>query len=58
MNASFVRLVREDQAQNLVEYALIAGLVALVVLAAVSDIGSNVSRIYAAIRDSLAPVAP
>ena len=58
MNTTLVRFVREDEAQNLVEYALIAGLVALVAFVAVSDIGSNVNRIYGAIVNSLVSLAP
>jgi len=47
------RFIREDEGQNLVEYALLAGLVALVALAALTTIGTRVNTVFGNIRDKL-----
>jgi pilus assembly protein Flp/PilA len=39
------RLYREESAQGMVEYALLAGLIAVVAIAAVIAVGGNVSSI-------------
>jgi Flp pilus assembly pilin Flp len=47
------RLIWEDQGQNLVEYALLAGLVALVAVAAIEGSGTKLKDIYEAIEEKL-----
>ena len=49
--------VRDDSGQDLLEYALLIGLIALVTVLAVTNAGSEVNRIFAAIAASLAAVA-
>jgi len=49
----FQRLWYEDEGQNLVEYALVAGLVALVALGAVTSVGTNLSGVYSALANKL-----
>ena len=56
MKAFIDRFIREDEGQNLVEYALLAGLVALVALAAIQSIGTNVNTVFGKIRDKLATI--
>ena len=48
--------VREDAGQDLLEYALLVGLIALVCVVAVTAAGSSVSGIFNAIAGALAAV--
>ena len=49
--------VKDDSGQDLLEYALLVGLIALVAVLAVTSTGSSVNRIFDAISTSLASVA-
>jgi len=49
--------VRDDSGQDLLEYALLIGLIALVTVLAVTNAGSQVNRIFTAIATSLAAIA-
>ena len=49
--------VRDDSGQDLLEYALLGGLIALVTVLAVTNAGSQVNRIFTSIAASLAAVA-
>ena len=49
--------VRDDSGQDLLEYALLVGLIALVTVLAVTNAGSEVNRIFTSIAASLAAVA-
>jgi Flp pilus assembly pilin Flp len=52
---SFVRpFVREDEAQDLVEYALLVALIVLGAVAFISNAGDSVSNIFSSIADELA----
>jgi len=48
--------VREDAGQDLLEYALLVGLIALVCVVAVTAAGNSVSGIFNAIAGALAGV--
>ena len=47
------RIVREEEGQDLVEYALLLGLIALVCVAAVTVVGTEVDRLFDAIGTKL-----
>jgi pilus assembly protein Flp/PilA len=49
--------VRDDSGQDLLEYALLIGLIALVTVLAVTNAGSEINRIFTSIAASLAAVA-
>ncbi len=49
----FSRIVREEEGQDLVEYALLLGLIALVCVAAVTATGTKVSALFQAIADKV-----
>lgn len=52
--ASFVRrFVREEEGQDLLEYALLVALIALVAVAAVTAAGTTVSTIFNNIANAL-----
>ena len=58
--ALFTRMrafVRDDSGQDLLEYALLVGLIALVTVLAVTNAGTAVNKIFTAIAGSLANVA-
>ena len=49
--------VRDDSGQDLLEYALLVGLIALVAVLAVTTTGTSVNAIFSAISSSLANVS-
>jgi len=51
------RLVRGDEGQDLLEYALLVALIALVAVAAITLTGTNVNAIFVRIAAALAPPA-
>jgi pilus assembly protein Flp/PilA len=46
MKSLFKRFVREDQGQDLIEYALLAGFISLVAVAAITSVGTGVNTVY------------
>ena len=50
----FNRFVREDAGQDLIEYALLAGLVALAATAAMTNLGTAISTKFQAVVTKLA----
>ena len=49
-------LVRDDEGQDLIEYALLAGLISLVAVATVTTAGTQVSAIFQTITSKLTTV--
>jgi Flp pilus assembly pilin Flp len=45
-NAALRRFRRDDRAQDLIEYALLVGLVALVAVSAVSQVGQTILDVF------------
>lgn len=52
------RFVNEDEGQDLIEYAMVGGLVALAVVGAVTLFQQELSALYGRIRTRLTTVAP
>ncbi|MGH9254751.1 MAG: Flp family type IVb pilin [Vicinamibacterales bacterium] len=52
----FRALLRDDEGQDLIEYALLAGLIALVAVVAIGDAGEEVNIIWGKIVGSLQTV--
>ncbi len=52
-----IAFVRKDEAQDLIEYALLVGLISLVAVAALTLTGTNVNAIFQAIQAKLAAAA-
>jgi len=46
MKNLFSRFVREDQGQDLIEYALLAGFISLVAVVAITNVGTGVNQVY------------
>ncbi len=40
------RFVRDDQGQDLIEYALLAGFISLVAVVAITNVGTGVNAVY------------
>ncbi len=40
------KLVRQERAQDLIEYALLAGFISLVAVAAITNVGEGVNYVY------------
>jgi pilus assembly protein Flp/PilA len=49
-----ISFVRKDEAQDLIEYALLVGLISLVAVAALQLTGNSVNNIFTAIQAKLA----
>ena len=50
----FRALLHDDEGQDLIEYALLAGLISLVAVAAITSAGTNVKGIFESISGKLA----
>jgi len=50
---TFKRLVNEENGQGLVEYGLIIGLVSVVVILALSAMGTGINDLFNTVNDSL-----
>ena len=49
MKQLFGRLFREDQGQDLIEYALLAGFISLAAVGGITAIGADLSVLYTAV---------
>jgi pilus assembly protein Flp/PilA len=49
MKSLFNRFVREDQGQDLIEYALLAGLISLASVAAITALGTSIQGKFTAV---------
>ena len=52
----FSRLLREEQGQDLIEYALLAGFISLVAVAAITQVGTGVNSVYNNINSQVAAI--
>ena len=46
MKNLIVRFVREDEGQDMIEYALLAGFISLAAVVAISQIGTSLNTLY------------
>jgi Flp pilus assembly pilin Flp len=53
MNQMLNRFVREEAGQDLIEYALLAGLISLVCVIAITQAGSKVSSLFVKVNQSI-----
>jgi pilus assembly protein Flp/PilA len=58
MKALFKRFVREDEGQDLIEYALLAGFISLVAVAAITGVGSGLNQVYTNINTTVGTIPP
>ena len=53
MKNLLLRLVREDDGQDLIEYALLAAFISLAAVAAITQLGTAINNIYTKISNTL-----
>ena len=56
MKSVFVKFVREEQGQDLIEYALLAGFISLVAVVAITNVGAGVNKVYENINTQVAAI--
>ena len=49
-------LIRDDQGQDLIEYALLAGFVSLATTAAVTSVGTSLNTVYGSVATKVSSV--
>ena len=57
MKKLFVRLLKDESGVTAMEYGLIAGLVAVVIIAAVTTVGTELNAVFTTIAGKLSGVA-
>jgi pilus assembly protein Flp/PilA len=57
MKELLMRLWREESGQGMAEYGLILALVAIAVIAVLSGIGDNLTKIFGKVKDTLGTAA-
>ena len=55
---TFKRLMKNEDGAALVEYGLLVGLIAVVIIASVLLLGTQLNTLFAAVTDQLAEVIP
>lgn len=53
MKSQFLRFVREEDGQDIIEYALLAGFISLAAITAITAIGDGLKTTYQRIADEL-----
>ena len=56
MTQLFYRFIRDDDGQDLIEYALLAGFISLVCVAAIINVGTGVNAVYVTIEGQVAAI--
>ena len=54
MKKTLVRLMNEEDGQNLIEYALVAGVIALGAIVAMTGLKNNISNAFSTVGSQLA----
>ena len=57
MKALFLRFARDEQGVTAIEYGLIAGLIAVVIIGAVTTVGTDLQAKFQAVATALAPAS-
>ncbi|MGE0080156.1 MAG: Flp family type IVb pilin [Thiohalomonadaceae bacterium] len=55
MRAMLRRFIRDEEAATAIEYALIAGLIALAIAAAIGPLGEKIAEVFESITTTLTP---
>ena len=53
MRVFLLRLAREDEGQDLIEYALLAAFIALTSVAMITDIGTGLNLVYTSVSTEI-----
>lgn len=57
MKAQIVKFLKDEEGATAIEYGLIAGLISIVILTAVTDVGDAIKDVFEGIKDALTPAA-
>jgi pilus assembly protein Flp/PilA len=58
MKALLNRFVREEEGQDLIEYALLAGFISLTAVAAITAVGTQLNLLYDAVKTQVDQANP
>jgi pilus assembly protein Flp/PilA len=58
MKNLFSKFVREENGQDLIEYALLAGFISLVAVLAITNVGTGVNAVYGNIDSQVQAIPP
>jgi pilus assembly protein Flp/PilA len=58
MKALFKRFVREEEGQDLIEYALLAGFISLIAIIAITNVGQGINGVYTNINGTVSKIPP
>jgi pilus assembly protein Flp/PilA len=53
MKNLIARFVRDEQGQDLIEYALLAGFISLAVVTAVTNVGTSLNTLYGTVQSQV-----
>jgi pilus assembly protein Flp/PilA len=53
MKNLIARFVRDEEGQDLIEYALLAGFISLAVVTAVTQVGTSLNTLYGNVQDQV-----
>ena len=56
MKLQLKRLIREEEGQDLIEYALLAGFISLVAVTMITNVGVGVNGVYGNINSQVAKI--
>jgi len=57
MNTLLTRFAKDESGATAIEYGLIAGLISVVIIAAVTTVGTNLTGVFTKISDKLGTVS-
>lgn len=58
MNTLLTRFAKDESGATAIEYGLIAGLISVVIIGAVTTLGGTLDTVFTTINTKLAPAAP
>lgn len=56
MQKHLIRFIRDDDGQDLIEYALLAGFISLVAVVAITNVGTGVNAVYGNVESQVAAI--
>ncbi len=56
LHAMVARLVRDDSGQDLIEYALLAGFISLVAIAAITLMGGGINKVFSDLASKIGSI--
>jgi len=57
MKTQIIKFLKDEEGATAIEYGLIAGLISVVIVTAVTDVGKQLIDVFDSIKDGLTPAA-